>query len=148
MRLVAPLAVLAAAFRRAGGSRPPNVRIFGLDHREFAGAAMGVALLLSFLSAARDGAMSDSVLGFDRRSGRLVIVGLIGRLCVSGTTLQTSLAGSPENSCRKSRRSGRAAVSSSTRRLGGDFAVAARVNGARISLIFDTGASVVVLTGR
>ena len=34
-----------------------------------------------------------------------------------------------------------------TRRLGGDFAVAAKVNGARISLIFDTGASVVVLTG-
>ncbi len=32
------------------------------------------------------------------------------------------------------------------RRLGGDFSVAARINNARITLIFDTGASVVVLT--
>jgi aspartyl protease family protein len=32
------------------------------------------------------------------------------------------------------------------RRLSGEFAVAARVNGARVTFLFDTGASVVVLT--
>ena len=35
---------------------------------------------------------------------------------------------------------------SSGSRLGGEFAVAAHVNGARLTLLFDTGASMVVLT--
>ena len=142
MRLVAPLAVLAAAFA-ALALTPANVRIFGLDHREFAGAAMGVALLLSFVSRTRRGDVGR-VLG-SIVVWALVIVGLMGVYAfrydaadVLGRVAGEFLPEEPQV--------GQGGSVIVTRRLGGDFAVAARVNGARISLIFDTGASVVVLT--
>ena len=50
------------------------------------------------------------------------------------------------NSFRPNRRVGRGGEVIVNRRLSGEFAIAGRVNGARATLLFDTGASAVVLT--
>ena len=44
------------------------------------------------------------------------------------------------------RQAGKRLSTQGNRRLSGEFAVAAKVNGARVTFLFDTGASVVVLT--
>ena len=70
MRLVAPLAVLAAAFAAlvlTPGGRPD----FGLDHREFARRCVAVALILwSFRRPARRAAGDAGRIGGAIWSGR------------------------------------------------------------------------------
>ena len=142
MRLVAPLLILAAALGLLL-SVPPQATILGFDHRTFAAAAMSIALLIFMVSWARPA-------GIGRIAGAgavwaALLIALTGayayRFPISDFAGRVGAELFPSEP--QVGQSGEVTVN---RRLGGDFAVAAKVNGARVTLIFDTGASVVVLT--
>ncbi len=140
--LVAPLAILAGALA-ALLLTPANAPILGLDHHAFAAAAMGVALLAYFLRWAR-------------RADIARVLGSIAVWAAAAVALMAAYAYRYEAADVLGRVTGEFLPSEPEvgqggsvivhRRLGGDFAVVARINGARATLVFDTGASVVVLT--
>ena len=142
MRLIAPLLAVAAA---AGVllSFPPRARPFGLDREAFAAAAMLVALLLFMLSrtwradAAR--VVAAAVVW------AALLIGLTGAYAyrfqvsdLAGRIASELFPAEPQVGA-----GGEVIVN---RSLNGEFAIAAKVNGARVTFLFDTGASVVVLT--
>ena len=142
MRLIVPLAIIGAALA-ALFMTPDDAAILGLDHREFASFAMGGALLVALL-------------GWTRRTdvGRVLgsaVVWTAATLALMGAyayryeaaDVFSRVAGELMPAEPQTEPGGSVIVN---RRLGGDFAVAASLNGARVTLIFDTGASVVVLT--
>jgi aspartyl protease family protein len=143
MRLLAPLLILGAALA-ALLLTPAATPILGLDHQAFAGAAALTALLVYLLRWAPQ--ISDIA----RAAGSLalwamVLVALTGAYTyrfeaadLLGRVASGLLPSEPQVG-----EGGEVIVN---RRLSGEFAVAARVNGARVTLLFDTGASVVVLT--
>jgi aspartyl protease family protein len=122
---------------------PAGTPILGLAHQAFAGAAALAALLVYLLRWTR---ASDIA----RAAGSLalwamVLVALTGAYTYRfeaadflGRVASELLPSEPQVG-----ESGEVIVN---RRLSGEFAVAARVNGARVTFLFDTGASVVVLT--
>jgi aspartyl protease family protein len=142
MRLVFPLAILAAA---AGFLllTPEDSRIGGLDHRTV-GAGAGLLAWLAYLfanvrpsSAARAlGSIVVWALLFGLLAGiyayRFEAAEFIGRMTAELTP------GEPQVG-----QGGEVIVN---RRSSGEFSVVAKVNGARANLLFDTGASMVVLT--
>jgi len=142
MRLVLPLAILAVA-AVALVTTPARVPIAGLDHSAFAGTATLTALLAYILIGAR---RSDIA----RMASSLVVwAALIAALAgvyayrfeaadILDRVTGELLPGEPQV--------GQGGEVIINRRLGGEFAVAAKVDGARVTFIFDTGASVVVLT--
>ena len=142
MRVLAPLLVLGAALA-ALLLTPAGTPILGLDHQAFAGAAALAALLVYLLRWTRG---SDIA----RATGSLalwamVLVALTGAYTYRfeaadflGRVASELLPSEPQVGA-----GGEVIVN---RRLSGEFAVAARVNGARVTFLFDTGASVVVLT--
>lgn len=142
MGLVAPLLILTGALA-ALLTTPGNVPILGLDHRSFAGAAMGAALIVSFATRIRSADVGRT-LGY-------IVVWAAATILLTGAYayryeaaeffgrfVPELLPSEPQVGA-----GGRVIVS---RRLGGEYAVSGRVNGARTAFIFDTGASVVVLT--
>lgn len=142
MRLVAPLAILGAALA-ALLIVPADVPLLGLDHHSFAAAAMGVALLASFVSRGRGSDLARAI-------GSVAIWVLIAALIAGVYAYRYEAAefvdrvtGELMPSEPQAGAGGSVVVN---RRLGGEFAVTGRVNGARATFIFDTGASVVVLT--
>jgi len=142
MRVLAPLLILGAALA-ALLLTPAGTPILGLDHQAFAGAAALAALLVYLLRWTR---VSDIA----RATGSLalwamVLVALTGAYTYRfeaadflGRVASELLPSEPQVG-----EGGEVIVN---RRLSGEFAVAARVNGARVTFLFDTGASVVVLT--
>ncbi len=146
MRFILPMALLAIA-AAALLSTAPQTPLLGLDHRRFASAAIGAAILLwLILSGLRSARPSD-----------------IARLATAAATwaaLLIALAGVYAYRCEASEPVGRIAGELFpsepqvgrggevivNRRLSGEFAIAGRVNGARATFLFDTGASAVVLT--
>jgi len=142
MRLFAPLAILGAALA-ALVLTPVGTPIFGLDHRQFVGAAALVAFLVYILGWTRSADVAR-VVGSVMVWAAL-IVGLTGVYAYRyeagdffGRVASELLPSEPQVGA-----GGEVIVN---RRFSGEFAVAARVNGARVTFIFDTGASVVVLT--
>jgi aspartyl protease family protein len=142
MRLLAPLAILAGALA-ALVATPPGAMILGFTHHEFAAAAMGLALLVAMLGWIRRGDVARVV-------GSIVIwaaatAGLMAAYAYryEAADVINRVAGEFMPAEPQVGQGGSVIVN---RRLGGDFAIAARINGARVTLIFDTGASVVVLT--
>ncbi len=142
MRLIAPLLILAAA---AGVllSIPPHARALGLDHQAFAAAAMLAALLVFMLSWIRP-ADVVRILGATAVWAALLIA-LTGAYAyrfqvseIAGRITSELFPAEPQVG-----EGGEVMVNQS---LNGEFAIAAKVNGARVTLLFDTGASVVVLT--
>ena len=142
MRLVFPLAVLAVAAVILL-STPPGAPIAGLDHGTVAAGAGLVAMLSWLVAGARPSAiarMASSLMVWALLLGLLAGVyayrdeasDFLGRAAGELAPTEPMIA------------EGGAAIVRS--RLGGEFAVAAHVNGARTTLIFDTGASMVVLT--
>ena len=142
MRLIAPLLILAGA---AGVlvSIPANATVLGLDHRTFAAAAMLAALLGSIVSWARPVDIAR-VTGMTMVWAALLIV-LTGvyayRFQVSDFAGRVAAELFPSEP-----QVGQGGEVIIDRRLSGEFAIAAKVNGARVTFLFDTGASVVVLT--
>jgi aspartyl protease family protein len=142
MRFLAPLLILGAALA-ALLLTPAGTPILGLDHQAFAGAAALTALLVYLLrwTRASDIAHAAGSLAL----WAMVLVGLTGAYTYRfeaadflGRVASELLPSEPQVG-----EGGEVIVN---RRLSGEFAVAARVNGARVTLLFDTGASVVVLT--
>ncbi len=141
MRVLAPLLILGAALA-ALLLTPAGTPILGLEHQAFAGAAALAALLVYLLRWTRG---SDIA----RATGSLalwamVLVALTGAYTYRfeaadflGRVASELLPSEPQVGA-----GGEVIVN---RRLSGEFAVAARVNGARVTFLFDTGASVVVL---
>ena len=142
MRLVAPLLVLMAALA-AVMLTPPDMRIFGLDHQALVAAATLAAMLLFILRRTRAAdvarALSSAMIW------ALLLLALTGVYAYRyeaadffGRVAAELLPAEPQVG-----QGGEVIVN---RRLNGEFAIAARVNGARVTFLFDTGASVVVLT--
>ena len=142
MRLFAPLAILGAALA-ALVMTPPNVPILSLEHHAFAALAAGAALLFALLGwASRSdiARVTSSILLW-----ALITIVLMGAYAyryeaadafgrVAGEFLPSEPQVGPGGSVVVNRR------------LNGEFALAARANGVRVTMTFDTGASVVVLT--
>ncbi|MBV9287932.1 MAG: TIGR02281 family clan AA aspartic protease [Hyphomicrobiales bacterium] len=142
MRLAAPILILAAA-AAALVLTPEKTRIFGLDHQALAGAAALAALIVFALGWTRAGDLARALTSAMIWAGLLVaLTGVYAYRYEAadffGRVAAELMPAEPEVG-----RGGEVIVN---RRLNGEFAVAARVNGARVTFLFDTGASVVVLT--
>ena len=146
MRFILPVAVLAAGLAVLLMS-PPHSTLLGLDHQGFASAAIGVSLLLWLvLSGWRSGRPSD-IARFVTAAAVWtgLLVGLTGVYAYrfEASAIAERIAGEFFPSEPQVGRGGEVIIN---RRLSGEFVIAARVNGARVSFLFDTGASTVVLT--
>lgn len=142
MRLLLPLVILAAALV-ALLLTPAETRLFDLDHQGFAGAAGLVALLMYLLTWTRPA-------DYARALGSIAVwavalVALTGAYAYRfeaadflGRVASELMPSEPQVG-----QGGEVIVN---RRFNGEFAVAGKVNGARVTFLFDTGASVVVLT--
>jgi aspartyl protease family protein len=137
--LLAILAVTAAVLMLT----PAETRFAGLDHQTFVVAAALLAMLIYLLSGARpsDVARVASSVGV----WAAVLLALTGVYAYRyeaadffGRVAAELLPSEPQVG-----RGGEVIVN---RRLTGEFSIAARVNGARATFLFDTGASMVVLT--
>jgi aspartyl protease family protein len=146
MRFILPVAALAVALA-ALFLTPHDSRLFGLTRHEFASAAIGVSLLLwLLLSGLRSARPSDVArLATAAMTWALLLIALIGVYAyrfeaseIFGRVTGELLPSEPQVE-----RGGEVVVN---RRLSGEFAIAGRVNNARVTFLFDTGASSVVLT--
>jgi aspartyl protease family protein len=142
MRFLAPLLILGAALA-ALLVAPAGAPILGLDHQAFVGAAALVALLIWLLSQTRTADLAR-VIG-SVAIWAMLLVALVGAYAYRfeaadffGRVASELMPSEPQVG-----EGGEVIV---TRRLNGEFAVAGKVNGARVTFLFDTGASVVVLT--
>jgi len=142
MRLILPLAILgfAAAFLML---TPADATIGGLDHRTVGAGAGLVAWLAYLLANMRPSAIARAVssiavwaLLFALLAGvyayRFEAADFIDRMTAELMPAEPQVG-----------QGGEVIVN---RRIGGGFSVAAKVDGARVTLLFDTGASMVVLT--
>ncbi len=146
VRTLAPLLLLATAFF-ALWRAPAEQPLLGLSHNDFARGAIGVALLLwlTLSGLARAGPA-----GAARVLAGVSLWALIGLILVAGYAYRFEFGEiadrvmgelSPSDA-----RVGPAGEVVIRRRHGGEFIVPARVNGKAIALVFDTGASSVVLS--
>jgi len=142
IRLLAPILILAAA-AVALAATPPEARIFGLDHGQLAAAAALVALLLYLAQWTRAADLARVLSSVAVWAAILVALTGVYAYRFEATDLLGRLAGELLPSEPQVGRGGEVIVN---RRLSGQFAVTAKVNGARVTFLFDTGASVVVLT--
>ncbi len=142
MRLIAPLVILAAALALLMLT-PADAKIFGLDHRAFATSAGLAALLVFVMSWARAADLARVLSSMMLWALMLIMLtaayayrfeagDFIGRVASEFLPSEPQVG-----------QGGEVIVN---RRLSGEFAIAAHVNGARVTFLFDTGASVVVLT--
>jgi aspartyl protease family protein len=143
MRLLAPLLILCGAFAVLLVT-PAGTPILGLDHQAFAGAAALAAILIWFLSRTRAADLTRVVGSV--AVWAMLLLALVGAYSYRfeatdflGRVASELMPSEPEVG-----QGGEVIV---TRRLNGEFAVTGRVNGQRVTFLFDTGASVVVLTG-
>jgi aspartyl protease family protein len=146
MRFILPVAVLAVACG-ALLLTPHESPLFGLNHQQFASAAIGLALVLWLvLSRVRSARPSDIArLATAAMTWALLLIVVTGiyayrfeAFAIVGRITGELLPSEPQVE-----RGGEVVVN---RRLSGEFAIAGRVNAARVTFLFDTGASAVVLT--
>jgi aspartyl protease family protein len=146
MRFIVPIAVLAAALA-ALLITPPQSTLLGLDHQRFASAAIGVSLLLWLvLSGFRSARPSDIArIATAAAVWGALLIALTGVYAYrfEASDIVERIAGELFPSEPQVGRGGEVIVN---RRISGEFVIAARVNTARVSFLFDTGASTVVLT--
>jgi aspartyl protease family protein len=141
MRLLAPLLILGVALAVLMLT-PAETRIAGLDNQAFVGAAALVALLVFVLTSTRAANLAR-VIG-SAVVWAALLVALTGAYAYRfeaadflGRVAAELLPSEPQV--------GQGGEVIGSRRLSGEFSVAARVNGARVTFLFDTGASMVVL---
>ena len=146
MRFILPVAVLAVA-AAALLMTPPQSTLLGLDHRRFASAAIGAAILLwlvlSRLRSARPSDIARMVTSVAIWAALLIALTGVYAYRFDASDILGRIAGELFPSEPEVGRGGEVIVN---RRLRGEFAIAGRVNGARVTFLFDTGASAVVLT--
>lgn len=146
MRLILPIALLAVA-AAALLSTAPQAPLLGLDHRRFASAVIGAAILLwLILSGLRSVRPSDIArLATAAATWAALLIALVGVYAYRFEVAEAvgRIAGELFPSEPQVGRGGEVIVN---RRLSGEFAIAGRVNGARATFLFDTGASAVALT--
>jgi aspartyl protease family protein len=146
MRFILPIAVVAAALA-ALLVAPRQALLFGLNHQQFASAAIGAAILLWLvLSGLRSARPSDIArLATAAVTWTALLIALTGVYAYrfEASEIVGRIAGELFPSEPQVGRGGEVIVN---RRLSGEFAIAGRVNGARVTFLFDTGASAVVLT--
>jgi aspartyl protease family protein len=145
MTVVPPLALLAAALL-ALVLVPQNTPLLGLDHGAFARAAIGAAIILWLVlsGARRAGSQGVARVIGGAAFWALLMFGLTGvyayRFELSDFADRVIEELTPGDT-----QVGRGGEVIVKRRLGGEFVVAARINDVEIPLIFDTGASALVL---
>ncbi len=146
MRFIVPVAVLAAALA-ALLMTPPQSTLFGLDHQSFASAAIGAALLLWLLFSGLRSARPSDVARIASAAAiwAALLLALTGVYAYryEASDIAERIAGELFPSEPEVGSGGEVIVN---QRLGGEFAITGRVNGARVTFLFDTGASAVVLT--
>jgi len=146
MRFIVPVAVLAVA-AAALLMTPPQTTLLGLDHRRFASAAIGAAILLwlvlSRLRSARPSDIARMITSVAIWAALLIALTGVYAYRFEASDIVGRIAGELFPSEPEVGRGGEVIVN---RRLSGEFAIAGRVNGARVTFLFDTGASAVVLT--
>ena len=146
MRFILPIGVLAVALAALLMTQPHST-LFGLDHQRFASAAIGVSLLLWLvLSGLRSARPSDIArMATAATVWAALFIALTGVYAYrfEASDIAGRIAGEFFPSEPQVGRGGEVIIN---RRLSGEFVIAARVNGARASFLFDTGASAVVLT--
>ena len=146
MRFLVPVLVLAVA-SAALITTPPHATLLGLDHRRFAGAAIGGAILLWLvlggLRSARPSDVARIVSAAAIWAALLIALTGVYAYRFEASDIAGRIAGQFFPSEPQVGRGGEVIVN---RRLSGEFAIAGRVNGARATFLFDTGASTVVLT--
>jgi aspartyl protease family protein len=146
MRLLAPLLVLAAGLT-ALLLTPPQSTLLGLDHQSFATAVIGASVLLALLMSGLRSSRPSEVARIVGAAATwaVLLVALTGVYAYrfEFVDFASRLAGEFFPSEPQVGRGGEVIVN---QRLGGEFVIAARVNGARVTFLFDTGASAVVLT--
>jgi aspartyl protease family protein len=146
MRWLAPLTVLAAALAALLMS-PQQSTLLGLDRQSFAGAAIGAAVLLALILPRIGSARPSDVARIVGAAATWAVL-LIALTGVYAYRFEVSdIAGRIASELFPSEpQVGRGGEVIVNRRLNGEFMIVARVNGARVSFLFDTGASAVVLT--
>jgi aspartyl protease family protein len=142
MRLFSPLAVLGAALAMLMLT-PAETRIGGLDHPAFAAAATLLAALIYVLGGARASDLARAVSSV--AIWVTLLTALVG-VCAYRFEAVDFFERVTAELLPAEPQVGQGGAVIVNRRLGGEFAVAARANGARVTFIFDTGASMVVLT--
>ena len=146
MRFILPVAALAVAIA-ALLMTPHDTRLFGLSHQQFASAAIGVSLLLwlalSGLRSARPSDIARIATAAAVWAAMLIVLTGVYAYRFEASDIVGRIAGEFFPSEPEVGRGGEVIVN---RRLSGEFAITGRVNGARVTFLFDTGASAVVLT--
>ena len=142
MRLFAPLAILAA-MAAVLVLTPAETRIFGLHHRELVAAAALLAMLIYLLSAARPSDVARVASSVAVWAALLVALTGVYAYRFEAADFFDRVAAELLPSEPQVGQGGEVMIN---RRLSGEFAVAAKVDGARVTFLFDTGASMVVLT--
>jgi aspartyl protease family protein len=146
VRAIAPAALLVAALV-ALWLAPPGRPLLGLSHDEFARGALGVSILTWLLMS---GLARAGPTGAARVFAGVALWALLGVALVAGYAYRFEFAeiadrvlGELSPSEARVGPSGEVVV---RKRYGGEFLVSARINGRPVELVFDTGASAVVLT--
>ena len=146
MRFIPPVAVLAVALA-ALLMTPPESTLLGVDHQRFASAAIGASvvlwLVLSRLRSARPSDIARIASAAAIWTAFLIALTGVYAYRFEASEIVGRIAGEFFPSEPQVGRGGEVIVN---RRLSGEFAIAGRVNGARVTFLFDTGASAVVLT--
>jgi len=142
MRLFAPLAILAA-MAAVIMLTPAETQIAGLDHRALAGAATLLAMLIYLLSGARGSDVARVMSSVAVWAALLVALTGVYAYRFEAADFFDRVTAELLPSEPQVGQGGEVTIN---RRFSGEFAVAARVDGARVTFLFDTGASMVVLT--
>ena len=142
MRLVVPLAILAAT-AAVILMTPAGAHIVGLDHRALAGAGTLLALLIYLLSGARASDVARVVSSVAAWAALLIALTGVYAYRYEAADFFDRVAAELMPSEPQVGQGGEVIVN---RRLSGEFSIAAKVDGARVTFLFDTGASMVVLT--
>jgi len=142
MRLVVPLATLAAT-AAVILMTPAGAQIVGLDHRALAGAGTLLALLIYLLSGARASDVARMVSSVAAWAALLIALTGVYAYRYEAADFFDRVAAELMPSEPQVGQGGEVIVN---RRLSGEFSIAAKVDGARVTFLFDTGASMVVLT--
>jgi aspartyl protease family protein len=146
MRFIPPFTVVVAALA-ALLLTPHDARLFGLSRQQFASAAIGVSLLLwLMLSGLRSARPSDIArLATAAMTWALLLIALTGVYAYrfEASEIFGRITGELFPSEPQVGRGGEVIIN---RRFSGEFAIGGRVNNARVTFLFDTGASAVVLT--
>ena len=142
MRLVVPLATLAAT-AAVILMTPAGAQIVGLDHRALAGVGTLLALLIYLLSGARASDVARVVSSVAAWAALLIALTGVYAYRYEAADFFDRVAAELMPSEPQVGQGGEVIVN---RRLSGEFSIAAKVDGARVTFLFDTGASMVVLT--